>query len=510
MSAVVEFAPQHFGRHTLLDGMAPPHHGYHEAYAPRHGQHSYYPQQEQQQQQAPPPPLPAQGQPLLHQPPRLPSMATMIANATQSHASAALPNSRDTPYTPTLGGRLGYYSDYATPSPVGQTPPQFPGSNSDPHSVSRRPVDVRRSPAQSSTASDRSSDEAAHELRLRQLNALREHHVPGQIPRPYLQHSPRAQGDSLQYDSSLSLSQVSHKVPSAYASSAHSGLRSGPPPPPHSPPSTQPSASPKLEAKSMSISNLLVSDSNSSSSSSKAASKHPMSPAKRPGPSSNTEYRLTVRQQPFAARSCGFGERDRRVIDPPPIVQLSIHDPTFDREQHDRQLRHPFFVVHCSIWDERGVKDMSNMPEDFRQQRRLMGTLVASPFVGLDENNEEGCFFCFPDLSCRTPGTFRLKFVRLDLVNPTKCGEKSDIIATAMSEPFQVYNAKDFPGMQASTALTKRLKEQGCLISIKKGNEKSNGSHGRGGDDSGGDEDEDLEESKSSGRSRKKQRRAAS
>lgn len=143
------------------------------------------------------------------------------------------------------------------------------------------------------------------------------------------------------------------------------------------------------------------------------------------------------------------------------------------------------------------------MPEDFRQQRRLMGTLVASPFVGLDENGEEGCFFCFPDLSCRTPGSFSLKFA-LVVLDPTQMrpGMKSQIVATAMSEIFQVFNAKDFPGMKASTPLTKRLKEQGCLISIKKGNEKTSASHGR--DDSPDDDDDDDGESKGRGRKRQK------
>lgn len=133
------------------------------------------------------------------------------------------------------------------------------------------------------------------------------------------------------------------------------------------------------------------------------------------------------------------------------------------------------------------------MPEDFRQQRRLMGTLVASPFVGLDEKGEEGCFFCFPDLSCRTPGTFRLKFALVVLDPARMCtGNRSAIVATAMSESFQVYNAKDFPGMQASTLLTKRLKEQGCLISIKKGNDKREA--GGGGSSKGEDDDDDEDE----------------
>ena len=211
-----------------------------------------------------------------------------------------------------------------------------------------------------------------------------------------------------------------------------------------------------------------------------------MSPA--PSPS---EYRIQVRQQPIAARSCGFGERDRRVIDPPPIVQLFYNNPRASADEVSARIRHPFSVVHCSIWDETGEQDNSAMPEDYRQQRRLMGTLVASPFVGLDEKGEEGCFFCFPDLSCRTPGNFRLKF-SLVVISPRsmQLGSRAPILGTAMSEVFTVYNAKDFPGMQASTPLTKRLKEQGCLISIKKGNDKAGGPGG-GGAGGGGMRDRD-------------------
>jgi hypothetical protein len=192
------------------------------------------------------------------------------------------------------------------------------------------------------------------------------------------------------------------------------------------------------------------------------------------------------------------------VIDPPPIVQLAVDDSDMTPDEIARKIRHPFSVVHCSIWDESGTKDMSSMPEDFRQQRRLMGTLVASPFVGLDEDGSEGCFFCFPDLSCRTPGTFRLHFqlVVLDMAKMSVPGMKAPIVSTAMSEPFQVFNAKDFPGMKASTPLTKRLKEQGCLISIKKGNEKAGAAHGR--DESGDDDDGDDGESKSKRKRQKK------
>ncbi|KAK4650316.1 hypothetical protein QC762_706330 [Podospora pseudocomata] len=483
MSTVVDFAPHDFGRHPMLDvdSMSRPHHSYHEGYAPGHGhyapEHPPYP-----------PPQPSH----LTQPPRLPSMATMISTAGASHPPA-MPNGRDVSYP---GGKPGYYSDYATPSPVGQTPPQFPGPSNDPHAFSRRAVDIRRSPTLSSTASDRSSDEVAHEMRLRQMNSFRDHHSQG-LPRQYPHQSPRSRGSSLHHDSALP--PVLMGGPSASPYVPASAYMNGRPPPhlPQSPSnSTQASASPRQEGKSMSISNLLSSDSATTTTTSSSSTSHPNTtttmntttshpsyppPAPSPIPSTS-EYRISVRQQPYAARSCGFGERDRRVIDPPPIVQLTIHDPSLSPEELSRRLRHQFSVVHCSIYDDRGERDMSAMPEDFRQQRRLMGTLVASPFVGQDENGEEGCFFCFPDLSCRTPGSFRLKFA-LVVLDPMsmRMGDRSKIVATAMSEVFCVYNAKDFPGMKASTGLTKRLKEQGCLISIKKGNEKRETPGGGGG-----------------------------
>jgi hypothetical protein len=245
----------------------------------------------------------------------------------------------------------------------------------------------------------------------------------------------------------------------------------------------------------MSISNLL-SDSAASTTASTATMRSTPMPVE-------SEYRITVRQQPFAARSCGFGERDRRVIDPPPIVQLTIDDANLTTEEISTRFRTEIYVVHCSIWDETGTKDMSTLPEDFRQSRRLMGTPVGSKFIGLDENNEEGCFFCFPDLSCRTPGTFRLhfQFIRIDPRFVSVFGYKTPVSSTVLSDAFQVFNAKDFPGMKASTPLTKKLKEQGCLISIKKGNDKPSGSHGR--DESDDDEDEERESKKRS----KKQRR---
>jgi hypothetical protein len=216
-----------------------------------------------------------------------------------------------------------------------------------------------------------------------------------------------------------------------------------------------------------------------------------------------------MRQQPIAARACGFGERDRRVIDPPPILQMHVEDPSASDEEIRTLVRQPYSVVHCVLWDPNADQDDTAMPgtTDKRQQRRLMGTLVASPFVGTDEHGVEGCFFTFPDLSVRTPGTYSLKFSLVNL-DPARMfvGSREKVRSVVWSSTFHVYNAKDFCGMRASTALTKTLKLQGCLISVKKGNAKNNGSRPRDEGDDEEDEEEEEEDGQQSSSSKRGKR----
>ncbi|KAB2578322.1 Sexual development regulator VELC [Lasiodiplodia theobromae] len=201
----------------------------------------------------------------------------------------------------------------------------------------------------------------------------------------------------------------------------------------------------------------------------------PNAPYRGPQPDKTQyEYKLVVRQQPVAARACGFGERDRRVIDPPPIIQLLVTDPKTGQSDPD-ELRYSLNVVHCTLWNADGTNEETALIQpDRRTTRRLMGQLVASPSVAKDEHDVEGCFFCFPDLSCRTHGRYRLRFVlmRIDPMN-LHVGGLMPILTEVLSDVFTVYTAKDFPGMRPSSALTRALKLQGCNIQVKKGNEKA-------------------------------------
>ncbi|KAF2763293.1 hypothetical protein EJ05DRAFT_496118 [Pseudovirgaria hyperparasitica] len=193
-----------------------------------------------------------------------------------------------------------------------------------------------------------------------------------------------------------------------------------------------------------------------------------------PDPSSSYDYKLVVRQQPLAARACGFGERDRRVIDPPPIIQLQVTDKNTGIPVDD-ELRYGLHVLHCALWDPQGEREQTSLLQDQkRPTRRLMGQLVASPSVAKDEHDVEGCFFCFPDLSCRTHGQYTLRFVlmRIDPAN-LEVGTFFPVLTEVLSDVFTVYTAKDFPGMRSSSALTRALKLQGCNIQVKKGNDKA-------------------------------------
>ncbi|MCJ1475274.1 hypothetical protein MMC13_003936 [Lambiella insularis] len=201
-----------------------------------------------------------------------------------------------------------------------------------------------------------------------------------------------------------------------------------------------------------------------------------------------SRYRLTIRQQPIAARACGQGERDRRTIDPPPILQLTLTDFDADSPDDQAKLHWPMNIVHCALHsiprrpsaaghDVSTIVDPNNTD---RQSRRLMGTLVANPFIGTDpetpstakKTSRLGCFFIFHDLSCRQNGLYRLHFTLMSInVNSLTTGRTMPTVASVDSDVFEVFSAKDFPGMRASSVLTRGLKMQGANVQVKKGSE---------------------------------------
>lgn len=81
-------------------------------------------------------------------------------------------------------------------------------------------------------------------------------------------------------------------------------------------------------------------------------------------------YSLEVVQQPQRARMCGFGDKDRRPITPPPCVRLVIVDVSTGREIDiaDSNSDASFFVLQVDLWAETAdreanvVRASSNSP----------------------------------------------------------------------------------------------------------------------------------------------------
>ncbi|KAK4515584.1 uncharacterized protein ATC70_010535 [Mucor velutinosus] len=165
-------------------------------------------------------------------------------------------------------------------------------------------------------------------------------------------------------------------------------------------------------------------------------------------------FHLVVRQQPSKARLCSFKEKvDRRPIDPPPIIQLSSNQPD------DEYLQNPYFFLYATLTDVRGETDLHFV----NGNRTTAGTVVQSLHKLKDHDNTDGGFFIFSDISVRLEGYYRLKFTLYEIDGPLV-----NRLCSIVSDVFQVYSPKSFPGMSESTFLTRSFSDQGVRIRIRK------------------------------------------
>ena len=70
-------------------------------------------------------------------------------------------------------------------------------------------------------------------------------------------------------------------------------------------------------------------------------------------------YALIVEQQPQRARMCGFGDKDRRPITPPPCIRLVITDVLTGFPVELNESDGAFFVLQVDLWDENADKEVN-------------------------------------------------------------------------------------------------------------------------------------------------------
>lgn len=70
-------------------------------------------------------------------------------------------------------------------------------------------------------------------------------------------------------------------------------------------------------------------------------------------------YELRVEQQPQRARMCGFGDKDRRPITPPPCVRLIITHKDTGLEIDPESIEGAFFILQVDLWDKDAMREVN-------------------------------------------------------------------------------------------------------------------------------------------------------
>ncbi|PWN40948.1 hypothetical protein IE81DRAFT_292614, partial [Ceraceosorus guamensis] len=164
-------------------------------------------------------------------------------------------------------------------------------------------------------------------------------------------------------------------------------------------------------------------------------------------------YRLHIRQQPTHGRMFGFRSRERRPLDPLPIVELTIRD---------RNGEIDWFLITDVAHKDELVSSSANPSATMPQSRLLEGKLASSGHIVKDLDGERACFFLFPDLSVRVESMASLHFSLLRLGGPA-----GRVVAEVTSDPFQIHSPRTYPGIGESTELAKCLAAQGVAVPIR-------------------------------------------
>ncbi|KAI9151964.1 Spore development regulator VOSA [Paramyrothecium foliicola] len=172
------------------------------------------------------------------------------------------------------------------------------------------------------------------------------------------------------------------------------------------------------------------------------------------------DRQLVLRQAPLQARVALGKEKDRKPIDPAPVVQL------LDKRTDGRSGLYdsPYLFMSSSL-----------VPEDYDEQTKspelpsnyLTGSLASSIHRLRDTINTEGGFFVFGDLSVKQEGRFRLRFTLYERDDDAE--EPSfNFVSELTTNVFTVYSPKHFPGMTESTFLTRTFSDQGVKLRLRK------------------------------------------
>ncbi|KAI7886404.1 velvet factor-domain-containing protein [Mucor mucedo] len=175
----------------------------------------------------------------------------------------------------------------------------------------------------------------------------------------------------------------------------------------------------------------------------------------------NRSYDIIQRQHPQQAKVSVSNERDRRSIEPAPILQMKWLNCTSAEQK--KSLQSPFYFMVVNI------VHTQNQSVLLPSLEYLSGSTVCSLYRLRDIDNTDGGFFVFGDLAVKKAGVYKLHFSLFELV-----GDKVETHKAMYSNEFTVYTSKQYPGVIESSFLSRTFSDQGIKIKVRK-ESRSNG-----------------------------------
>ncbi|KAI0296931.1 velvet factor-domain-containing protein [Multifurca ochricompacta] len=105
--------------------------------------------------------------------------------------------------------------------------------------------------------------------------------------------------------------------------------------------------------------------------------------------------------------------------------------------------------------------------EGSKQTESLAGTTFVQA-ANLDYKGNKVLMFVFSDLAVKAEGNFILRYRCFDLFSRVAASDgQTPVWAECYGGPFRVYSTKEFPGLRASTDLTKHLSYFGVRLNLR-------------------------------------------
>ncbi|KAF8723911.1 hypothetical protein AX14_009017 [Amanita brunnescens Koide BX004] len=112
------------------------------------------------------------------------------------------------------------------------------------------------------------------------------------------------------------------------------------------------------------------------------------------------------------------------------------------------------------------------------ESSKLTPALVGEKFVEpvlVDYKGKDCLMFVFGDLAVQREGTFLLRYRVFDIWSAAAGPDQHPILAECYGGTFRVYSTRDFPGLQASTELTKSVSRYGVRVTMRDSERKPKG-----------------------------------